>query len=58
MHLLQSLNRLLRAPSLAAKEEWLQKLKERASGSLAGKKRGGGDKVGLGDPPSTVSETK
>lgn len=41
----QILNRLIRAGSVAAKEEWVRELKERASGSLANRKKLSGDKV-------------
>lgn len=40
----QTLNRLIRAPSVAARDEWVAELKERASGSLANRKKPG-DKV-------------
>lgn len=44
----QILNRLIRAGSVAAKEEWVRELKERASGSLANRKKLSGDKVVVG----------
>lgn len=41
LYYFQTLNRLIRAPSVAAKEEWVEQLKDRASGSLANKKKAG-----------------
>ena len=37
----QTLSRLVRAPSVGAKQEWVKVLRERASGSMANKRKAG-----------------